>query len=269
MMTASRTLKIMTYNTHVGISASNASESWKNIWQHVLPSQDKFHNLAVISDLISSYDVVGLQESDAGSIRSSYMNHTKQLARLGGFKYWTEQINRDLIFARHSMGFLSKHKIISVSRHPLPGKIPGRGLLIVHLTFRDEPLAFAISHLSLGSRDRTRQAEYIGDIIREMCCNTILMGDFNCGSDSREIAVIMDKTGMTPAARKMPTYPSWKPERDIDHFLVSKGIIIKKANVIDFALSDHLPMAIEAVIPGKARISQAEAVTLNTLHIHA
>ncbi len=267
-MTATRTLKIMTYNTHAGISASRASESWKNIWQHVLPSQDKIHNLAAISDLISAFDVVGLQESDAGSIRSGYMNHTKHLAWLGGFKYWTDQINRDLIFARHSMGFLSRHRIVSVSRHPLPGKIPGRGLLIVQLTFRDEPLAFAISHLSLGSRDRIRQAEYIGDILRELSCSTILMGDFNCGSDSRELAAIMEKTGMRPAAKKMATYPSWNPQRDIDHFLVSKGITIKKVGVIDFALSDHLPMAIEAVIPVTARPSETGPATLNTLHIH-
>jgi endonuclease/exonuclease/phosphatase family metal-dependent hydrolase len=250
-MTTSRSLKILSYNTHVCIGASNKSESWKNIWQHILPSQGKIHNLEKISDIISSFDVVGLQESDAGSLRSNYMNHTKHLARLGGFKYWTDQVNRELIFARHSMGFLSKHKIHSVSRHPLPGKFPGRGLLVVHLTIGNEPIAFAISHLSLGPRDRTKQAEFIGDVIREMNCSTILMGDFNCGSDSKEISVIMNKTGLRPAAKKMATYPSWKPKRDIDHFLVSEGIIIKRAGVIDFALSDHLPVAIEAIIQGK------------------
>jgi endonuclease/exonuclease/phosphatase family metal-dependent hydrolase len=250
-MNSSRSLKILSYNTHVGIKASNKSESWRNIWQHVLPSQDRIRILEKISDIISSFDVVGLQESDAGSLRSNFMNHTKHLAHLGGFKYWTEQVNRNLIFARHSMGFLSRYKILSVARHPLPGKIPGRGLLVVHLTFGDEPIVFAISHLSLGPRDRIKQANYIGDIIREMNCSVILMGDFNCGSDSKEISVIMNKTGLTPAIKNIPTYPSWRPERDIDHFLVSRGIIIKRASVMGLALSDHLPFAIEAVIPRK------------------
>jgi endonuclease/exonuclease/phosphatase family metal-dependent hydrolase len=248
-MSASRTLRILSYNTHVCIQASNNSESWKNIWQHVLPSHGKNHALKKISGIISSFDVVGLQESDAGSIRSNFTNQTKSMARLGGFEYWTEQVNRNWIFARHSMGFLSRHKIESVSRHPLPGKIPGRGVMIVHLSFNGEPLAFAVSHLSLGGRDRIKQADYIGDLIRDLDCMTILMGDFNCGSDSREISAITKKTGLRPAARHMPTYPSWKPQRDIDHFLVSDGIIIKKAHVLDFAMSDHLPLAIEAIIP--------------------
>lgn len=254
-MSASRTLRILSYNTHVCIKASNQSESWKNIWQHVLPSQGKIATLEKISSFIRSFDMVGLQESDAGSIRSNFMNQTKYMARLGGFEYWADQVNRDWIFARHSMGFLSRYKIDSVSRHHLPGKIPGRGLMIARLAFGGEPLAFAVSHLSLGPRDRIRQANYIGDLIRDIGCKTILMGDFNCGSDSREIAAIVKKTGLRPAGINIPTYPSWRPQRDLDHFLVSDGIIITKARVFDFTVSDHLPLAIEAVIPAKGAIA--------------
>jgi endonuclease/exonuclease/phosphatase family metal-dependent hydrolase len=248
-MRKTQLLRILSYNTHMCIKASSKSERRRNMWQHVLPSQSKINTLEKISGIIRPFDVVGIQESDAGSLRSYFMNHTKHLARLGGFKYWADQVNRDFIFARHSMGFLSRHKILSVSRHILPGKIPGRGVMIVHLLFNSEPIAFAIAHLSLGPRDRIKQAHYIGDLIRDMDCRTILMGDFNCGSDSREISVITKKTGLRPAAKKMPTYPSWKPLRDIDHFLVSEGIIIKRAHVINFPISDHLPLAIEAIIP--------------------
>ena len=249
-MTTLKPLRILSYNTHVCIRASRSSERLKNLWKHVLPSRCKMNNLREMSRFISSFDVVGIQESDAGSLRSYFMNHTKLLAHLGGFDHWAEQVNRQLVFARHSIGFLSRYRILDITRHQLPAKIPGRGLMVAHLDLGGEPVAFAVAHLSLGSRDRIRQALYIGDIIREIDCRTILMGDFNCTSDSDELWVITTKTGLRPAIRNMPTYPSWKPLRDIDHIMVSDGITIRKAHAPDFFMSDHLPLAIEAVIEG-------------------
>jgi len=241
-------LRILSYNTHVCIRASKSSERLKNLWKHVLPSRCKMDNLREMSKFITSFDVVGIQESDAGSLRSYFMNHTKLLAHLGGFDHWAEQVNRRLVFARHSIGFLSRYRILDITKHQLPGKIPGRGLMVVHLDLDGEPVAFAVAHLSLGRRDRIKQALYIGDIIRELDCRTILMGDLNCTSDSDELWVLSVKAGLRPALRNMPTYPSWKPRRDIDHILVSEGIVIRSARAIDFPLSDHLPIAIDAMI---------------------
>ncbi len=241
-------LRILSYNTHVCIRATRSSERLKNLWKHVLPSKCKMENLRAISGLLRQFDVVGLQESDAGSLRSCFKNHTKFLAHHGGFDHWAEQVNRDLVFARHSIGFLSRYRILSISRHQLPSKIPGRGLMVVHLDVAGEPIAFAVAHLSLGSRDRIRQALAIGDIIRDLDCRAILMGDFNCTSQSDELWAISARTGLKPAIRNMPTYPSWNPRRDIDHILVSEGISISRARTIDFPMSDHLPLAIEAVI---------------------
>lgn len=250
-MTTLKPLRILSYNTHVCIRASRSSERLRNLWKHVLPSRCKLVNLREMSIFMRSFDVVGIQESDAGSLRSYFMNHTKVLAHLGGFDHWAEQVNRHLVFARHSIGFLSRYRILDITRHQLPAKIPGRGLMVVHLDLDGEPVAFAVAHLSLGSRDRIRQALYIGDIIRDIGCRTILMGDFNCTSDSDELWVIATKAGLRPALRNVPTYPSWKPLRDIDHILVSDGISIRKAHVPDFFMSDHLPLAIEAVIEGE------------------
>ncbi len=247
-MGAHKTLRILSYNTHVCINASKSSERLKNLWKHVLPSRCKMDNLARVSELVRSFDMVGLQESDAGSLRSGFLNHTTFLAYLGGFDYWAEQVNRDMVFARHSIGFLSRHRITDVARHQLPGKIRGRGLMVVKLDFQGQSVAFAVSHLSLGPRDRIRQAGYIGDIIRDLDCKTILMGDFNCSADSKELSIITERAGLLPALKNMPTYPSWKPCRDIDHVLVSEGITIRKAHVVDFAMSDHLPLAIEVLI---------------------
>ncbi len=247
-MVVHKPLRILSYNTNVCIKASKSSEQMKNLWKHVLPSRCKMDNLRKISGLFKSFDMVGIQESDAGSIRSGFRNQTTILAHLGGFDYWAEQVNRELVFARHSIGFLSRHRIISVARHQLPGKIPGRGLMVVHLDLKGQSIAFAVSHLSLGPRDRIKQAGYIGDIIRELDCKTILVGDFNCTSDSKELLIIAERAGLQPAIKNMLTYPSWRPSRDIDHVLVSEGVIIRKAHVVNFTMSDHLPLAIEALI---------------------
>jgi endonuclease/exonuclease/phosphatase family metal-dependent hydrolase len=253
-MATNTSFRILSFNTHVCIKASKSSERLKNLWKHVLPSRCKMDNLEEISELVRPFDMVGIQESDAGSLRSGFMSQITSLACLGGFDYWAEQVNRDMVFARHSIGFLSRRRIVSVTRHQLPGKIPGRGLMIANLDFEGQPVAFAVSHLSLGPRDRIKQASYIADIIRELNCKTILMGDFNCTSDSQELKVIAKKAGLRSARRNIATYPSWKPRRDIDHVLVSEGIVVKKAQAIKFAMSDHLPLAIDVLILGAGRL---------------
>jgi endonuclease/exonuclease/phosphatase family metal-dependent hydrolase len=75
------------------------------------------------------------------------------------------------------------------------------------------------------------------------------MGDFNCTSQSDELRAISARTGLKPSIRNIPTYPSCgTPGGIIDHILVSEGISISRARTIDFPMSDHLPLAIEAVI---------------------
>ena len=54
-----------------------------------------------------AYDVVALQESDAGSLRTGFTNQTEYLARQSCFPYWLDQTNRHLgHFAKHSNGLL-------------------------------------------------------------------------------------------------------------------------------------------------------------------
>lgn len=243
-------LKILSYNTHVGIRASRSSERLKNLWKHVLPSRCKLDNLGKMAGFLSGFDLVGLQESDGGSLRSSFTNHTSLLASLAGFESWAEQINRDLFVARHSIGLLSRFPITKVVRHRLPGKIPGRGLLVVHIEAKGIPIAVAVGHLSLGSKDRARQMIRIGEILGGIAERTIFMGDFNCTQESEEMRFLASMTGLRSALDHAPTYPSWRPMRDIDHVMVSAGITIRRACTLGIPLSDHLPVAVEAVIEG-------------------
>ena len=50
-----------------------------------------------IAEMLRGYDLVGLQEVDAGSRRSGYINLTEYLANRADFPFWDDRTNR-----RHS-----------------------------------------------------------------------------------------------------------------------------------------------------------------------
>jgi endonuclease/exonuclease/phosphatase family metal-dependent hydrolase len=45
------------------------------------------------------------------------------------------------------------------------------------------------------------------------------------------------------------TFPSWRPEKALDHILISRGLLVKSAEVVAFPVSDHLPIALEFALP--------------------
>ena len=82
------------------------------------------------AELLADFDLVGLQEADAGSLRSGFLNQTQYLAEAAGFPYWSHQPNRKIAqFAASSNGLLTRMKPDAVFDYPLPGSIPGRGAL--------------------------------------------------------------------------------------------------------------------------------------------
>jgi endonuclease/exonuclease/phosphatase family metal-dependent hydrolase len=47
----------------------------------------------------------------------------------------------------------------------------------------------------------------------------------------------------------LKTFPSWRPARNLDHILVSPALRIVDAEVVAYALSDHLPLSMEVELP--------------------
>jgi endonuclease/exonuclease/phosphatase family metal-dependent hydrolase len=243
---SSHNINILTFNTHVGIRASSDAYRLINAWKHFLPSSDKVKNLNRIAEILKHFDIVGIQESDGGSLRSDFINHTIHLAYVSGFDYCSEKVTRELGFARHSLGLLSKYRIIAAEKLSLPGSIPGRGMLIASLDVAGSPMTAAVVHLSLGKKDRINQAHFISEVIRDRKGSILLMGDFNCCHSSTEMKVITRKTCLQHASCGIATYPSWRPFRSIDHLLVSEDISVTDSQALKFRLSDHLPLAVKA-----------------------
>jgi endonuclease/exonuclease/phosphatase family metal-dependent hydrolase len=253
--TAERRLRLLTYNIQAGIATSRYRHYLTHSWKHVLPCPARRGNLDLIANLVRHYDIVGLQEADAGSLRSGYVNLTEYLAARAGFPHWYDQTNRNFgMFAQHSMGVLSRMRAAEIREHRLPGAIPGRGALVIRYGIGRESLVLMLVHLALGKRARLRQLGFIGEIASAHR-HVILMGDLNCRSDSPELSALIDRAGLREPTHDLHTFPSWRPIRNIDHILVSPSLRVEDVSVLNYPLSDHLPISMEISLPDDLDLS--------------
>jgi endonuclease/exonuclease/phosphatase family metal-dependent hydrolase len=248
------TLRMLSYNIQIGIKTRRYGQYLTHSWKHVLHHPQRFDNLDRIAQLMSAYDLVGVQEADAGSARSGFVNITQYLAASAGFPYWDDQTNRRFgRFAKHSLGVLSRYKPTGITEHRLPGRIPGRGAMAIRFGDGDESLVVLVVHLALSRRGRMSQLDYIGDLVNDYR-HVVLMGDMNCPSHSEEIEFLVNKTLMSEPLHGMNTFPSWRPRRSIDHILVTPTVEVAKAEVLNYPLSDHLPISMEVVLPKNVQL---------------
>ncbi len=249
-------LRLLSCNILAGGSVRRYRHYVTESWKQVLPARSKRGNLDRFAELLADYDIVGLQEADAGSLRSGFLNQTQYLAEAAGFPYWSHQPNRKIAqFAASSNGLLTRIKPLEVRDYPLPGRIPGRGALWAKFPTAAGELVVVVAHLSLGPVARMRQLGFIADLIGRHPL-VVVMGDLNCALDSPELVGLLRRTGLTPAHGVPPaTFPSWRPRRAIDHILVSEKMEIEQLFTLPHPVSDHLPLAATIRLPEPLRLS--------------
>lgn len=240
------TVRLLSLNIQFGLQSSRYAHYVTQAWRHVLPTHGTRGILDRIAALAAPYDVVALQEADAGSLRSARLNQVAHLAERAGFPYWHAAVTRDLRpFAQHCLGCLSRWPLRAVHYHALPGWLPGRGALEVEIRPTGcEALRLVIVHLALGRRARARQLSFLAKLIRDRT-DTIVLGDLNCGT--RELAAhggVRD-SGLRGVHDGHHTFPSWRPTRALDHILVTPTVEVIGATVLEERLSDHLAVATE------------------------
>jgi endonuclease/exonuclease/phosphatase family metal-dependent hydrolase len=244
-----RRLRLLSYNIQTGIATSRYRHYLTHSWKHVLPYPQRMDNLDRIAKLIGNYDIVGLQEVDGGSLRSGFINQTEYLALQAHFPYWYDQTNRNLgKLARHSTGFLSRFHPTDVTEVKLPGMIPGRGALVIRFGKGEESLLLLILHLALGKRARQRQLELVSELAHGYR-HIIVMGDLNCRSGSDEFNWLLKNAELSEPMHGLHTFPSWRPQRSIDHILVSPTLNVENVHVLNYTFSDHLPIMMEVQLP--------------------
>ncbi len=242
---ASDSLRLLSFNIQVGIRTDAYRQYFTKGWKHVLPHGARRRNLAEIARLISSYDLVGLQEIDGGSLRSGFINQVEYLAEEAGFPYWYTQLNRDLgPIAQHGNGLLTRVQPEGLEDHKLPGAIPGRGAVFLRMPFAGNDLVVVMLHLSLGERSRRRQLAYIAECLADEQ-NVVLMGDMNSSVSNLLEGSPLQELSLVPAHAGTPTYPAWRPALALDHVLVSPSLEVRDFKVLNCRVSDHLPVSVE------------------------
>lgn len=246
---STRRLRLLSYNIQAGIASSKYHHYVTRSWKHFLPYPERLDTLDRIAEFATEFDFVGLQESDGGSLRSGFVNQTEYLALRSRFPYWYDQTNRNLgRFAQHSLGLLSRYRPSEITEMRLPGMIPGRGALCMRFGAGDRSLLLLIVHLALGRRARLRQFASIAELVQGHR-QVILMGDLNCRSESEELQWFLRRSGLAEPTHGLHTFPSWRPRRNIDHILVSPTIVVDSVRVLNHAITDHLPVAMDVTLP--------------------
>ncbi len=249
---ATRRLRLLSANIQAGTSTRGYRDYVVRSWSHVLPAGNKRGALDSIAALAGQHDIVGLQEADPGSLRSGFTNQTHYLAERAGFAYWSHQPNRRVGgVASSANGLLSRLHPMRVEDHPLPGRVKGRGVLLARFGRGEDGLAVAITHLSLGAQSRRAQLDFIADLLAN-APHAVLMGDFNCDPDCPEMQLLYRKTRLQPPAQRLPTFPSWRPQRAIDHMLVTPALPVAAMQALPAAQSDHLAVSMALDVPEAA-----------------
>ncbi len=208
-----QSLNLLSFNIQAGTATENYRQYLTHGWKHVLPHTNRQRTLDLIADSLAPFDIVCLQESDAGSLRSGFLNQTTYLAEKAGFDFWDHQPNRKVSKIAHvSNGLLSRIVPMYMQEYRLPGRIKGRGILMAKFGGADASLCVATFHLSLGRRARRSQLDFIRDVLQTHK-PTVLMGDTNTESESAELADFLSQTGLFEPGKKLLTFPSWQPEK--------------------------------------------------------
>lgn len=240
---------VLSYNMQVAIGSNRLHHMLSHGWRYVMPHGQSERNLDRIAKSVTGCDIVALNEADAGSMRTRYINQAEYVSQKAGYPHWDQMITRNLgRFAQHSNSVLSRHPQQRVNHHRLPSPQEGRGVLEVHYRIAERDVAVFITHLSLSRGTRMAQMEYLVKLMQD-CPSAVLMGDMNCTPDSPEMHMLLNNSRLVMAPHTPATFPSWKPTRSIDHILVSDDMLITDLVALQEPLSDHL--AVQATIRWK------------------
>ena len=190
-------------------------------------------------------DLVGLIEVDAGSLRAKRVNQADHIAaRLGHYsayacKYGAGSLNAQLpIIGKQGNAFLAAPRVHGERFHFFD---TGIKRLIIELELED--CAVFLVHLSLKYRHRQEQLRHLHRLVQACPKPVIVAGDFNTFWGTQELYLFQQATGLSSAnAGSLPTFPSDRPQSELDFVLTGPGIRVTDFRVPDVRHSDHRPL---------------------------
>ena len=274
-----RELRVMTYNIKHG--QGNAPCAQAPVGPGQPPSADCNLDVEGTIGVIRAQapDIVAVQEVDRFWARSAYADEVMVIA--GGLQMAHHCFAPNLDHApdthsnrphQYGTAIFSRFPIISCA-NTLLTTFAGweqRGILGAVINVRDLPTRVYSTHLQAsnsvggvsqsGAPQRVLQVQDIMRLLAEGSSPIVLMGDFNAGSTSDELAPLYTRLrdvwreagagpGTTSAARL-----SGDPTGRIDYIFVSPGVAISSVSVpIDAQTrlaSDHYPVVANIAVPG-------------------
>ena len=246
--------RLLSYNIQVGIRTGTFRQYVTGGWKHILPHRDRLRTLAAIADQMRGYDLVAVQEADAGSLRTGFLGQTEYLARRGGYPWWIERTNRRVgRLAQHSIGALSRTQPERIERFALPGRVPGRGGIMMDFGSGEGRLSVVVVHLALGRQTRQQQLDFIADLIADSP-HAVVMGDFNAPHGAPEMRRFFARTELVEPIAELNTWPAWRPLHNFDHILTSPELCVERMEVLDDSAADRLPSAVDLTLAGACSV---------------
>ncbi len=237
---AKRTLRVMTYNIHVGVG------------------MDKQLDLERIAEVIKAArpDLVGLQEVDRGVKRTEGKDEIVELAAMTGMEYAFAP-NLDYQGGKYGVAILSRLPIKHTEHRMFDNKRESerRGMLRIEVEVERKILNFVTTHLDYQFEDgRLFETEQMLKFLEGVKGPMIIVADLNdlpTGSAYKLMRTKFDDAWVTSGAKTDGfSYPADKPLKRIDHIFYSTRdrMRARKSWVIETLASDHIPVMAEIEI---------------------
>jgi endonuclease/exonuclease/phosphatase family metal-dependent hydrolase len=238
--TLAKTIRVMTYNIHVGIG------------------MDKKLDLQRIADVINKEkpDLVGLQEVDRGVQRTQRIDEIVELSKLTRMEY-AFAFNLPYQGGQYGVAILSRFPI-RATEHRLYKNLreaERRGFIRAELRIDGRVVHFVTTHLDYQHDDgRLFEAQQMLAFLSDVKGPLIVVGDFNDipAGDTYKLmrAQFADAwPGVRPGDDGF-TYPADKLAKRIDYIFTRQtdGIKIRRAWVVNTLASDHIPVVADVEI---------------------
>jgi len=231
-----KTLRIMTYNIHVGVG------------------MDKKLDLKRIADVINKEkpDLVGLQEVDRGVKRTEGKDEIAELAALTRMDYAFAH-NLDFQGGQYGVAILSRFLLKNVDHRMFENKREAerRGMLHVQVELDNQVINFVTTHLDYQYEDgRVFETEQMLKFLTEVKGPLIIVADMNdepTGDAYKMMVPNFDDAWVASRAKGEGfSFPADKPIKRIDYiFYRAAELKAKRAEVVETLASDHVPVLAE------------------------
>ena len=193
-------------------------------------------------------DVAGLNEVRGRGLLKDYTAQAEKLGSLTGMKHYFGKAINVMGVAPYGNGLLSKYPLVSAEtiKIPDPAKKTGDSMyesraIIKAVIDAGKRYTVLVTHMGLNLDERESAVKTLLSVAPDENC--IIMGDFNCTPDCKELSPLFDK--YVCADTDTLTFPSDKPTIKIDYIFVSRDVEIVNKGTTTAVVSDHLAQWIE------------------------